>query len=127
MRASIRLLLTIVLLLALPLQGFAAATMIGCAPSHRGPGAGGTAHEAHGAQAHGEAHGKVQHEGGCASSHGKCTCSACAACCIGSALTPSVLRLPADLSTHPRPQPARVLPPAFITEGTERPPRHLLA
>ncbi|MFW2455267.1 hypothetical protein [Methyloversatilis discipulorum] len=36
MRSATRLLLTFMLLLALPLQGFAAAAMISCAPSHHG-------------------------------------------------------------------------------------------
>lgn len=123
MRCTVRLLLTF-MLLALPLQGIAAAAMISCAPSHHGLQATVTRHVD--AAAHAHHHGE-DHEPAATPAHGKHACSACAACCIGGALMPSPLRLPVDFSTHRPPLPARVTPPAFITEGTERPPRHDLA
>lgn len=124
MRSATRVLLTFVLLLALPLQGFAAAAMISCAPSHHVLPTTGAMHDDVAAQAH---HHGGDHDPAATPSHGKHACSACAACCIGGAWMPSALRLPGDFSTHLRPLPARVTPPAFITEGTERPPRHDLA
>ncbi|MBC7207194.1 MAG: hypothetical protein H5U27_11830 [Methyloversatilis sp.] len=124
MRSATRLLLTFLLLLALPLQGFAAAAMISCAPSHHGLQTTVTLHDDAAAHAH---HQGGDHDPVSTPSHGKHACSACAACCIGGALMPSALRLPGDFSTHLRPLPAPVIPPAFITEGTERPPRHDLA
>lgn len=124
MRSATRLLLTFMLLLALPLQGFAAAAMISCAPSHHGLPTTATMHDDAAAHAH---HDDGDHDPAASPAHGKHACSACAACCIGGALMPSALRLPDDFSTHLRPLPARVTPPAFITEGTERSPRHDLA
>lgn len=124
MRSVTRLLLTFVLLLALPLQGFAAAAMISCAPSHHGLLTTGATHDDVAAHAHQQG---GDQDPAATPSHGKHACSACAACCIGGALMPSALRLPGDFSTHLRPLPAHVTPPAFITEGTERPPRHDLA
>lgn len=124
MRLVPRLLLTIMLLLALPLQSFAAAAMISCAPSHHGLPTTATMHDD--AAAHTRHH-DGDHDPVSKPSHGKHACSACAACCIGGALMPSAPRLSGDLSTHLRPLPAHVTPPAFITEGTERPPRHVLA
>ncbi|WP_018410217.1 hypothetical protein [Methyloversatilis thermotolerans] len=124
MRSATRVLLAFMLLLALPLQGFAAAVMIRCAPSHHGLQTTGILHGDAAAPAH---HHHGAHDPAETPSPGKHACSACAACCIGSALMPSALRLPGDMSTHLRPLPARVTPPAFITEGTERPPRHDLA
>ncbi|WP_430434487.1 hypothetical protein [Methyloversatilis sp.] len=112
------------LLLALPLQGFAAAAMISCAPSHHGMLTTGAMHDDVAAHAY---HHGGDHDPAATPSQGKHACSACAACCIGGALTPSALRLPGDFSTHLRPLPAHVTPPAFITEGTERPPRYDLA
>lgn len=124
MLSATRILLTIMLLLALPLQGFAAAAMMNCAPSHHGLPGSAVVHEDAAPHAH---HHDSDHDPASTSSRGKHACSACAACCIGGALMPSALRLPDDLSAHLRPLLARVTPPAFITEGTERPPRHLLA
>lgn len=124
MRLVPRLLLTIMLLLALPLQGFAAAAMMSCAPSHHGLPGSAVVHEDAAPHAH---HHDSDHDPASTPSRGKHACSACAACCIGGALMPSALRLPPDFSTHLRPLPVRVPPPAFITEGTERPPRHVLA
>jgi hypothetical protein len=124
MRFVPRLLLIFMLLLALPLQGFAAAAMMSCAPSHHGVPASVAMHDGSAVHAH---HHDSDRDPASTPSHGKHACSACAACCIGGALAPSALRFSADLSTHLRPLLARVTPPAFITEGTERPPRHVLA
>lgn len=124
MRSATRLLLTFMLLLALPLQGFAAAAMSSCAPSHHGLPTTAAMQDDAAAHAH---HHDGDRDPAATHSHGKHACSACAACCIGGALMPSALRLPDDFSTHPRPLPAHVTPAAFITEGTERPPRHDLA
>lgn len=118
-----RLLLTLLLALALPLQGGFAAAMMCRAPVQHGMGD--TTHR--GAPADPQA--LPDHCAGAmvtdkAGSH---ACTACAACCIAGALTPATLPSFIDVNLHQRPLAARALPSSFITEGTERPPRPVLA
>lgn len=123
------------LLLALPLQGFAAATMLHCAPSHHPAPASLAAAVDIAAQGH--------HDGDHAAVAGntpddgasptdltqpaKAKCSACAACSVGAALPAAAIEF------------ASVAPSAasglvgcdervgFFTDGPDRPPRILLA
>lgn len=135
MSSPARFLLILMLLCALPLQGFAATSMLSCAPSHHGgarmeasahAGEGHhhdpSMHAAHptddGAPVHGSDH---------APAHGKYGCSACAACCIGGALASPAPLLPAPAHLHERPLPVPQPAAAFITDGPERPPRPLPA
>lgn len=134
MRAAVRFLLTIMLLLALPLQGYAAASMLRCAPSHHGHHGMAQAEQPDHAMHHGEAAG-AGHDLHHASddvdvhgtSHGKYGCSACAACCVGGALTASVQIVSTSSQLHERPLPAGAYFATFITDGPERPPRTVLA
>jgi hypothetical protein len=133
------------LLLALPLQGFAAATMLNCGPNHHQMWKASVATQAvaHEHSGHGDHHhpmGSADLDATSASSEpgddgspvqhlGKLTkfkCSACAACCMGAAL-------PATALTFQSPPPAE--PPdfsvlashvGFLTDGPDRPPRHPL-
>jgi hypothetical protein len=119
------------LVLALPVQGWAAAAMASCSHHH-----GAASHAAvvgHGANAqvdHGQApadadetgHGDT--EAAPASPH---TCSACAACCTVGALPSPVLTVPADAAA---PTVFAALQPtvgAFAADGPERPPRQACA
>ncbi len=135
MNAPARFLLILMLLCALPLQGFAAASMLRCAPSHHGstqmdqPAHAAGTGSAHDASMHEGHHG---HPGVAADvdgtpAHGKYGCSACAACCIGGALASPAPLLPASAHLHERPLPVPQPAAAFITEGPERPPRLLPA
>jgi hypothetical protein len=144
------------LLLALPLQGFAAATMLTCGPNHhRLPvhaaaasvhdhghdhGNGNGQHHAH---AHEHAPAPAQADAEAAvdvaadrapSSHAmdqgaksKSKCSACAACCIGAALPAAALVFaPFDAATAPVGS-APASRVGFFTDGPDRPPRlHLV-
>ena len=132
------------LLLALPLQGFAAATMLNCGPNHHQmwQASIGTQAAAHEHSGHGEHHHPMvsadsdQTSASSEPDDGKSSvqqlselskfkCSACAACCMGVAL-------PASALTFQSPPPAAapdffVLAShvGFLTDVPDRPPRHL--
>jgi len=132
------------LLLALPLQGFAAATMINCGPNHHRmmASSGAEPTETHEHLSGGERH----HEMGMAADHDhdeaasaevsgeglslphldklmKFKCNACAVCCMGAAM-------PTAAFTFEPPPPA-IAPEffvpsshvGFVTDGPDRPPR----
>jgi hypothetical protein len=116
-----RILLTFLLVVALPLQGGVAAAMMCCVP----------------VQAHAMA---AQHDGApdlqampahCAETAAPdagapqppVACSSCAACCIAGALASAALPLFADTAFHERPLADRSRSPSFIAEVTEHPPR----
>ena len=143
MRSRLRLALMWLLLLALPLQGIAAATMLHCGPGHHGLQAA-DAPMAHHDSAensdhhHGEAgHVEAAMHAGNGGDHApsaadiaklsKFKCSACASCCLGLALPTAVVAL----STFaPADAPAFVVcvePVGFFTDGPDRPPRLHLA
>ena len=138
---------------ALPLHGAAAATMIACGPAHHGAAVAAAAQPA-AAASHGHEHGAAPHAGhghgphahspahgdhGMASQAaddapdanssqaGTSTCSVCASCCTAAALPPSLI----SIDPHPHAddmQPGLQAHTAvFMTDGPERPPRHLLA
>jgi len=139
--ALLRTLWICLLLLALPVQGFAAAQMTQCGPSH-----GRLQHTSAGG--HGEAAALHTHEQDAldhhsshpqAASHAdevssdgsappaKHHCSACAACCVGMALPSSapVVIAPPEAVIHVAATGAAE--PIFLTSGLERPPRSPLA
>jgi hypothetical protein len=83
-------------LLAVPFQGFAAATMLPCAPAKAAPAhADHATHHGgpHHAMSHEASHGHgLVHEGSAAHQHhadGKC--ASCSACCVGAAMAPAAL------------------------------------
>jgi hypothetical protein len=132
------------LLLALPLQGFAAATMIHCGPNHHrmlatatlahgeAPGHGASAAHAHPHQmalADDHAAAKSSDAGSDAPSVQqldklmKFKCSACAACCMGAALPTAAMAFEpfVPLMTPDSFVPTRHI--GFVTDGPDRPPR----
>jgi hypothetical protein len=122
------------LLLALPVQGLAAATMLHCGAGHqRGASSlAGKAGSAHRHAASGAHHHAAAAVVTAAVAHDaaqpdltKSKCSACAACCIGAALPATALVFE---SFAPALAPlAFVSEPAigFVTDGPDRPPRIL--
>ena len=143
MLSRLRFTLMWLLLLALPLQGVAAATLLHCGPGHHGmqvaeaP----VAHH-HSAEDSDHHHGEAGHvhtamHAGNAGDHApsaadiaklsKFKCSACASCCLGLALPTAVVALttfvPADAPAFV----VRVEPVGFFTDGPDRPPRLHLA
>lgn len=115
------------LMLAIPVQGFAAAGMLFCGPGHHGDDAGAVALPAgHGDHAHPAS--VVTSQQGKLDFHkaGVDTCGACIACCSAAALPATVIATPVA-APHAGPLPAESSAFAgFIAGGLERPPRHLL-
>lgn len=144
----IRALLIWLLVLAVPAQGAAAATMAFCGPNHHGGGAAAQmqpaapAHHAHqdGAAAQGHEHPQaavladeesavsaVSAASAKVSDASKHKCSACASCCSLGALLSSVLAVPAPVFT---PTVFSTVVPGvdtFAADGPDRPPRIVLA
>ena len=149
MKRFVRCFVMWLLVLALPVQGFAASTMLLCGAGHHGAAPateGGHDHASHmhlGAQhvfgasaSHADDHAAEatpSHEGSAfgplaakdAKAMGKC--SACAACC-------TVAFLPTTVIAFTAPAPSRALPVVeltthvgFFTDGLDRPPRLFLA
>ncbi|WP_245213343.1 hypothetical protein [Rhizobacter sp. AJA081-3] len=134
MKTAMRTLWICLLLLALPVQGFAAAQMTQCGPSH-GP----MQHASVGG--HGDVESRHMHEQLAqehhqhAASHAddasndgstpaaKHHCSACVSCCVGLALPSSspVVVAPSEATLHVAARGAA--DPVFLTSGLERPPR----
>lgn len=110
----------LVLAIALPMQGMAAAMMSCSAGRHDHGSAQVQAHQGHD---HAGTHlttAEGKGEPGKATGH---KCSACAACCAGAvAPSPSIVFESVKLTDHFAPLVARSIP-AFVTEGLERPPR----
>lgn len=134
------------LLLALPLQGFAAATMVNCGPNHHRMWEASAAAQvpSHGHAGHGDPHhamgtAEVEHttassapaSEGSSAAHdlgtlSKFKCSACAACCMGAALPTATLTF---ASVAPATVPTFFVPVShvgFFTDGPDRPPRLFL-
>ena len=126
----------VLLALSLPVQGFAAASMLMCAPSHPVPSQSMPAHHSK-AQAHDMSSASAAHHGAVAApgdsddaGNGPETnrkCSQCAACNFTLALAPPLLVLhAARVADHY--EPVQIEPGAgFLTGGIERPPRLILA
>lgn len=129
------------LLLALPMQGVAAATLLHCGPGHHGMQLSDAPVAQHSAGAttshHGTGHGDAAMHANMPGDHApsaadisklsKLKCSACASCCLGLALPTAVVALtpfaPADAPVFV----IRVEPVGFFTDGPDRPPRLRLA
>ena len=151
MIASVRILVVWLLTLALPVQGFAAATMLHCAGGHHDSAAavtaGGHDHASHmhASEAVGEMPSMDSHDGPApsassaeidkasspaATNHPKVVlgkCSACAVCCAAAYLPTAVLgfspSVPAEMPATFESQ----APAVFFTDGPDRPPRLFLA
>ena len=132
------------LALAVPAQGFAAASMLNCGPGHHGtvsgPARADHHHDAHGhdgaaaadAEADEAGENVVSNDSEPAPAHGvhkgkTGSCSACASCCTVTA-PPSAV--PAFEAAPARDVFQPLAPPgvaAFLTDGPQRPPRSFLA
>ena len=135
----IRMLLIWLLVLAVPAQGLAAATMAFCGPNHHGGGAAATAqsagsgepahHDMAAPAAHGEP-GPVLLQASTESGHhgqGSKKCSACASCCsIGAMLSPALAVPVAMVAPTVFSVVVATIDP-FAADGPDRPPRIRLA
>lgn len=113
------------LLMALPMQGYAAATMLHCgASSDRQGVAAASSHHDHAAMVastRAELPGHAAHGGHADVSKAKC--SACAACCMGTGLPPAAIGFE-PRATAPGPEAVVSVPAVvFCTDGPDRPPR----
>jgi hypothetical protein len=112
------------LILALPVQGIAAASMALCGPIH------GRMHGAQTAEPHHHAN-HHRHDAAPDAHELPLTtfsCSACAACCLGGAISASLLEPPAAPGVAVAPMPAAFACVAgFIPDTPEHPPRIILA
>ncbi len=144
MSTLVRTLFVWLLVLALPVQGAAAASMVFCNPNHHGGGVAGApasstatdhTHHGHAGAGHGSHVGAAAEVvgdpiPGCDEERGHATvqkCSACASCCAMGAILATVPAVPA---TDPAPTVFATLAPAveaFATDGPDRPPRDVLA
>jgi len=146
MNRALRLVWVLLLALALPLQGLAAATMAACGPAHGDagahavPGHEASAHETHRhdpSAHHSHRHDTSADDGSSGALAADDTsspttpdqkCSVCASCCTASAGLPThavvahPVALAGSLIGHERASLA-----AFLTDGPERPPRSFLA
>ena len=140
----VRLVMMLLLAIALPVQGMAAATMMSCGVGGHDHGA--AQFEGHPGHDRGATHvmATADSDTANASSHaghahqsndgkgalGKDTghkCSACASCCVGVAVpSRSIVFESVKLADHFAPLVARSLP-VVVTEGLERPPRAAFA
>lgn len=121
MSAACRFLLSILLALLLPLQGFAAVSMMACVPPGQPAMSGGL-------QGAAPAPDAPTHEDHCAPDSGDTAASSshsstCAACCVAAALASPALPAFSYGYLYERPPGVRAPAPAFITDGTDRPPR----
>ena len=116
MRASFKFLLTLCLMLALPLQGYAAATMLSCAFGHGGaPAAVEAAPSCHTPEAPDAP--PARHD-----------CAHCAVCLHATALPIPVLpALPGAPGVRDYAPTLATVPASHVPDGPERPPRSDLA
>ncbi|MES2105298.1 MAG: hypothetical protein V4634_14855 [Pseudomonadota bacterium] len=125
MKKLVRLFLLCMLILAIPVQGLAAATMLYCGTEHHHTMVGDHDHDAQDQHHHdaaatmsGQSHGDAS-----TAKHAIDKCSSCAACCIGAAMLtasvnpaiphPSSEKIDLVFSSHA----------GHISDGLERPPR----
>lgn len=136
MALLVRTLLVWLLVLAVPAQGVAAATMAFCGPGHHGGTAAAAAHQT-GSAEHANhrsdgAH-EVASEAAGSSAPGldshvvQKKCSACAACCSISALLSPGLAVPAPTDTPTAISARAPTIAAFAADGPDRPPRNVRA
>lgn len=121
------------LLAALPVQGWAVATLVNCGPTHPRMAA-----AAHDAAEHAHHHGETANQGEPANAQAepdaaaslslsKFKCSACASCCLGMALPSTAVTFDAAVSSDAVEPDLPQRHAVFLTAGLERPPRSHLA
>jgi hypothetical protein len=136
MAAKLRWMLICVIVLAMPVQGIAAATMRFCGPG------GAAQHHAAASHHHGDAQAAAasdhQHHAppaadsandaaGGLDAMSKMKCSVCAACCMATAIAPDVPTLHTVEVDSTVVLPARISYVGPVADGLERPPRPSLA
>jgi hypothetical protein len=136
MVAKLRWMLICLIVLAMPVQGIAAATMRFCGPG------GAAQHHAAAAHHHGDAQDAAaasdhQHHAspadaandaaGGLDAMSKMKCSVCAACCMATAIAPDVPALHTVEAASKVVLPARISYVGPVADGLERPPRPSLA
>jgi hypothetical protein len=147
MRRLFRAALLWLIALAIPMQGMAAATMLSCGPGHHRmmTNQSTSASAAHDHAAHGHVAPATAQEDESSQEVGsdsrdagyvgtssakdlnqltKFKCSACAACCMTTALLPSIVGFALPEKTAIFTSFATVSFAPFLTDGLERPPRH---
>jgi hypothetical protein len=123
---------------ALPIQGVAAATMLHCgqggpgdAPAHEGaharPAGMQTTWPSHLGHHHGIEPAGVLQGAGTPIAAAKSGCSACASCCIATALPAAIHAFDATAPAESFAPSHGLVAPVFLTGGPERPPRPLHA
>jgi len=137
MNRLLKMIMLWLLMVALPVQGIAAATMISCGPDHKAavsaPAAADHHHGAANVLAHhhekADSPASVQHQQLATGDHAGAVhktsaCSACSACCVGAVILPTILNWdPAPVEFElSLPLPAFSLL-SHIPAGLERPPR----
>lgn len=136
MKALLRILVLWLLMAGVPLQGYASATMLLCAPpataaapAHSAEIAHSAAHGEHdhaamlSAQAHGD-HQENQDQQG--THHGDAKCAGAAFCCTGAPLSGAMPVAPGLPDARSAPVPFDSAAPAAVDlAGLERPPKHL--
>ena len=141
MSIRVRTVLLWLLLLALPMQGYAAATMVNCGSNHHrmaaaakfggATSASAAAHHVHhgmqGSHVHDESAGSNKHDIHPSDPASKFKCSACAACCVGAALPIAPLVFATAAPSGAPPDFFSIGPIGFLTDGPDRPPRTSLA
>lgn len=115
MSRVLRLVVTVLLALALPMQGVAATAMIGCGPGH----AAGGSHAEPSAPAHDAHHGAHASR----DKQPDSKFAGCEACCSAAATPPPVLSLAGAEPTDGFARAVSIGCFAFLTAGPERPPR----
>jgi hypothetical protein len=125
------------LVLALPAQGVAAATMVFCGPIHQRMALAGQVQAAtvHATHEQHKAHHRVAADAGHQDSAKSAqelptdqySCSTCAACCSATAISAPAFHIPdlAFVSSNPVPAPASSFS-GFVPDGPEHPPRSIL-
>jgi len=125
MKALLRILVLWLLMAGVPLQGYAAATMLLCAPpvaTHPAP-------SAHGGHDHAAMLAAQPHDGHQKSQgmhHGDAKCAGAAFCCTGAPLAGTMPTAPSLPDARSAPVPFDSAAPAAVDlAGLERPPKHL--
>ena len=125
------------LILAIPLQGLAATSMMLCATEHHQVSStenlqvADHKHEAHvqlheGHKQHAQAHEADEHSSDTVTTHqhsSKDKCSACSACCVGAVMLTSYLAAPISRPASEKIDMAFSSHVGHISDGLERPPR----
>ena len=117
MKALLRILVLWLLMAGVPLQGYAAATMLLCAPP---------APSAHGGHDHAAMPAHDVHRKSEGTHHGDAKCAGAAFCCTGVPLAGAMPMAPSLPDARSAPVPFEGAAPAAVDlAGLERPPKHL--